>query len=228
MTIKLALIGKGISHSKSQIMYESIIGQAVDYQLLDFQSEQDIPEAYDLLDKFDGISITAPYKKYFCNEVNLCETASELGAINCLYRDDRGGPMGANTDFSALQTLVPKMLKKYFPDQIIILGNGTMADVVARILLSQDRSFKQYTRKKYGDLTHIDLSLDSSSPLVINCCSRSFRFDGGISLHATFWDLNYAHPHSDILPFLCDYIDGEELLFEQAKVALRHWGISTP
>ena len=41
--LKLALVGKEISHSLSQKMYEDLLKQKVDYSLLDYSSNQLIP-----------------------------------------------------------------------------------------------------------------------------------------------------------------------------------------
>jgi len=66
---KFALVGKDISHSRSPEMYRKLISSDVKYDLLDYQSDLDIPTAVELLSKYDGINITSPYKKNFLNQV---------------------------------------------------------------------------------------------------------------------------------------------------------------
>ena len=52
---KLALIGKNIAHSKSPEVYKTLLDNNVEYTLLDFISENEIPKLSELLKTFDGI-----------------------------------------------------------------------------------------------------------------------------------------------------------------------------
>ena len=63
--------------------------------------------------------------------------------------------------------------------------------------------------------------------LVINCCSRSYCFDGVIDKGTLFWDQNYllAHHKRLLTGKVLSYIDGMELLTLQGKYALKFWGI---
>ena len=49
----------------SEEMYKKLLSVSFEYDLLDYQRQEEIPPAQDLLKKFDGINITAPYKKHF-------------------------------------------------------------------------------------------------------------------------------------------------------------------
>ncbi len=224
MTYRLALIGRDISHSKSKLIYESILSVPVDYTLIDCSQEFEIPPVNELLSEYSGISITAPYKKHFIKEVVLTPEAKQTSAVNCLYRG-KTGPMGTNTDFVALKKLVPQMVKECRPNKIVLLGSGTMAKVISICLNDLDCNFISISRKSNGPIEDFDLNSVGKQLLVINCCHRDFVFRGDISRDSTFWDLNYSHSHSELLSERCTYIDGEQLLFEQAKVALSCWGI---
>ena len=104
--MKLALIGRNIAHSRSQQMYEKLLDHPVDYTLLDYENEGEIPTAKKLLNEFDGISITAPYKTHFLKQVKLTSGALQIGAINCLhFRPKDGQIYGTNTDLSAFEEI---------------------------------------------------------------------------------------------------------------------------
>ncbi len=60
---KLALIGKNISHSKSPEIYNKLLNNQVEYTLLDCDTVDAIPSLDELMKKFDGVSITSPYKE---------------------------------------------------------------------------------------------------------------------------------------------------------------------
>ncbi len=95
---RFALIGKDISHSRSPEMYRKLISQDIMYDLLDYCNESEIPSAAKLLNQYDGINITSPYKKHFIAQVELSAIAKEIGAINCLKMRE-GRLFGENTDY---------------------------------------------------------------------------------------------------------------------------------
>ncbi|WP_417337129.1 shikimate dehydrogenase family protein [Halobacteriovorax marinus] len=219
--LKLALIGKGISHSKSQEMYEKILGRNIKYSLLDYEAAEKIPKLQSLFESIEGLSITSPYKEHFIKEVTLNKEVELLGAINCIAR--RGDKyFGTNTDYLAVESLIKKnFLKK----NIVILGDGVMARVTIAVLKKLDIKFRQFSRKLDGDLNHI--SLEDENLLVINTCSRCFHFNNQLSDDAVFWDYNYSFPaHIEYFKGKrYEYIDGLEMLELQAKFALEFWNI---
>ncbi|MCP4913863.1 MAG: hypothetical protein GY909_12190 [Oligoflexia bacterium] len=223
--MKLALIGKNISHSKSQQMYEEILNRPVDYTLLDFESEEDIPPLNKIFkeNQFTGISVTAPYKNFVFKNVKADRFATSLEAVNCVkyFKDEL---LGINTDFLATLNILERNINDY--DDIVILGSGAMFRTCALALTHLKKEFIQYSRKLNGKLEDLDLTKYRNS-LVINSCSRDFLFSGTISEDSLFWDLNYSHQHNQsYLSDKCQYVDGIELLKLQAIYALEFWGIS--
>lgn len=223
--MKLGLIGKNISHSKSQQMYEEILNRPVDYTLLDFDSENDIPTLKSLFeeDGFTGVSVTAPYKNFIFKNVKADRFASELEAVNCI-KFFKGQLLGINTDFLATINILERYLEEF--EDIIILGSGAMYRTCSLALRHLEKNYTQYSRKKDGALEKLDLTKHPNS-LVINSCSREFNFIGEISEDTLFWDLNYSHQNNQsFLSEKCQYIDGIELLKLQAIYALEFWGIN--
>ncbi len=227
--LKLALIGKNISHSKSQRMYEELLGTKVDYTLLDYQNDSDIPKSSELLKKFDGISITSPYKKHFLMETSVDENCENLNAVNCLRLQD-GNVESTNTDYWAVKEQLDS-LDRTKKNKVLILGNGSMSFMTQSILNKVKIPYVIISRSEHGDISRLDLnnyfSELNETKLIINSCSRDFVFLGKLPQDATFWDYNYSFkPHIDSIPAKCDkYIDGLEMLKRQAFHALRFWQV---
>ncbi len=89
-----------------------------------------------------------------------------------------------------------------------------------------DKNYKILSRK-LNNLTNID---SRGFELIVNCCSREYKFNiDNFSLSTFFWDMNYSHTHNSSY---CErkkikYIDGLELLEEQARFALSFWNLKT-
>lgn len=225
---KYALVGKDISHSKSPEMYRKLISPNVQYDLLDYKSESDIPSAKDLLSLYDGINITSPYKKHFLNQVELTRAALDIGAINCLKKSG-DKIIGENTDYLAILDILKQMQRDYGDIEVIILGDGVMANVSTVALKSLGLNFKVLSRKKTKHFNQLNLieyfESGSALPVVLNTCSRDFVFNGIIPDRALFWDFNYNFDqHSSTIPGkVHKYVDGLEMLERQAFYAVAFW-----
>ncbi len=224
---RYGLIGKNISHSKSPKIYQNLLGNHIQYDLLDFQSEGEIPALKELLENYVGINITSPYKRHFVNEVILTSSAKKLQAINCLKLKD-GQVYGENTDYLATLEILKNFkhtVKK--PLEIIILGDGVMSQVCQLAASECVFNFKVLSRRATIDFDNTNLIPENYTKqlLIINCCSRDYVFKGAIDEQALFWDLNYNfEPHKKRLPGIVEkYKDGLELLELQAKYAVAFW-----
>lgn len=228
--VKLGLLGSNISHSKSQEMYEKILGEPVDYSLLDYPTSKEIPALEDLFAKgYLGLSITYPYKQAFFDQVTIAdENVQSLNAINCL-RKVGNQIEGTNTDYLAAK----KLLQDFSPDQylVIVLGSGNMARVFKRCLDHSTYSWQLLSRKTSGDLNQQDYfrlldKADKKDLLIINCCSRDFIFSGSTPENTVFWDMNYSFPeHEKLSAKGIKYLSGLDLLYWQANFATDYWGI---
>lgn len=229
--IKLALVGRHISHSLSPKIYRELINRPLEYDLLDYSDYSEIPTAGELLKRYQGVSITSPYKEHFLNQVQVDNEVLELKAINCLYRGLDQAIHGANTDFLAMRELVERDIVKKSVQHVLVLGGGAMARVTCEVLRQFNYPYQQLTRSEFGDLTSIDLSrfVSNGQAYIINCCSRDFLFRGKFPSGSLFWDLNYAR-ESEALKMKAlglSYQDGLELLERQAFFALAKWQIAT-
>ncbi len=226
--IKLALVGKNISHSRSQEMYERLLGERINYSLLDYQKETDVKSLDDIFkENFRGISITYPYKKHFLNDVIFSEQSiKELDAINCI-KHENDNYVATNTDYLAAKYLIEIETTKNPSQDYIVLGSGNMATVFSMVFNQLGITYKNFSRREHGDLNRIKYcEVISRKAVIVNCCSREFVFDSELPANSTFWDMNYSfEPHEKLKGAPFEYREGDDLLFYQAKFALQFWGI---
>lgn len=227
--LKFALIGRDIKHSKSPGVYYSLLkGKAISYKLLDYKSEADIPSLSELLDKYDRISVTAPYKNY-CYKKSESEFMS-LESVNTLKKVN-GKVCSTNTDYLALKDLIKKYKIKNY-SQVVLLGDGAMAKIMTLLLDEENIKFSQFSRK-LKNLSDLKSSLEKTDKdtrgIIINCLSRDFKFNYSLHSDFCFWDLNYSMPEhvQHFHTMGVKYIDGIELLRLQAKYALSFWNLKT-
>jgi shikimate dehydrogenase len=217
----MALIGKDISHSKSKEMYEKLLGETVDYHLLDYKSESEIPGLEDLLLKYPRISITAPYKSFVyrrCSQV--LSNDLKLESVNAIKLiEDK--IVGINTDLKAFSHIFNRDFISR--DHIIILGDGNMSLMIQAFLCSRDIEFLVLSRRK-DNLDKLETLIDENT-LVINCCSREYVCSAKLPSGTYFWDMNYSFSshQKNFSQAQITYRDGLELLELQANFALSFW-----
>lgn len=226
--MRLALIGKGISHSASPSIYKRILGPKIQYDLIDIQDEGQLPLLLDLAKTYDGLNITSPFKKsYLPQLISLSPEAHSLQAVNSIFLG-KNTFSGINTDYFAVEDLLKKF-KVDFPDShILMLGSGVMAKLTQYVCQKLSLDLTHFSRTSNPELEHLDLRPFyrlNSQLLVINACSRDFCFKGKTTGHEIFWDYNYRFlPHQNTLPFFFKaYWDGQEMLHLQAEYAVKFW-----
>lgn len=222
MKSKMALIGKNISHSRSKEVYENLIEESVDYTLLDFEHENDIPDLKKMLNEYPKISITAPYKNVIFQRIDKFEDNDlNLESVNAIkLKNDN--VIGINTDILAFK----KLFHFHFPDlpnEIVILGSGNMAKMLEKFFRSIDINTRMFSRS--NKLIEQFSQHYKNEKLIINCCSREYLFEHKIAVNSLFWDMNYNQKQQEelILKQNAKYLDGYSLLVEQARFALSFW-----
>ncbi|HLT23364.1 MAG TPA: hypothetical protein VKZ84_07970 [Bacteriovoracaceae bacterium] len=223
MSVRLALIGRGISHSQSPHLHKEIWGELLTgYDLIDVDQVSDLPSLPELSKKYIGINVTTPYKEAYIEEVTVeSEVARLIGAINTISLADMSA---VNTDAIAVEKILKEYLLKIPQLRIHLLGAGVMARMTKIISSQLGLRLFEYTRQLNGDLSNFDLSNLDSNDLVINSCSRSFVYQGPISSECHFWDYNYSFsPHNYLHSVVKSYQDGQELLLQQAISAANFW-----
>ncbi len=228
--IKLGLLGRDISHSRSQEIYQKLLRREIDYTLFDYPDEKEIPNIDTFFDNVQGLSITAPYKRVFLSEVHLVPEIKKLNAINCIRKTDNGYE-GTNTDYLALEEILLSYKNIVDSLGVILLGDGAMATVLLELFKKLSIEHVQFSRKMTPNFEDIELTKKhfkkAGKIVVINACSRNYLFNGVIDSEIDFYDLNYSNEKQE--KFFNSrpnkYTDGIELLEGQARHALTFWGI---
>ena len=170
--IRLALIGKGISHSKSPEVYRELLKKDHRYDLIDVEREQDLPSINDLKKTYLGVNITTPYKRSYLDRVKVSKLGRSLGPINCL-RLNGDTPMGECTDYQGIADTFFKIKEQHKSKRFVILGDGAMSMITQKFLFKHGLKFEVLSRKRTGDISKIDFS-SYQKALIINTCSRKF------------------------------------------------------
>lgn len=218
---RLCLIGKNITHSLSPKIYSELLHIKHSYQLLDYQNENEIPPLITLMKNFDGINITSPYKFHFLDQLDEYPLNMPVNVLKI----DKGKLIGANTDYEALKIILPSLISNN--EQIIVLGEGAMSQITSKILTNNGAKFEIFSRKN-GKLNLLEnfINNGAGNKLIINSCARDFFYNGNISEETYWYDYNYNCPNILSLKnkFKANVTDGLELLYLQAKLAIKFWG----
>lgn len=221
---RLGLIGKNLEYSQSKEVYERILKAPFEYHYLEFDSTELLTDLNGLLAGYTGLSVTSPYKRYVYSLVQTDSRLDSLKSVNCL-KFDKEVVTGINTDYTASQ----EILKKYkciLKGSILILGNGSMSQVVAQACKDNELEFDVSSRKT--DEFNLFLSKSQDYELIINSCAREFDFSTiQFSKSQYLWDLNYNQSYSVRIKIKYGdyYSDGLELLLKQAQHACKYWEI---
>ncbi len=228
--MKLGLLGYPITHSLSPKLYQTFLESELEsYELFSYPNPSDVPALSYFASKLDGLNITAPYKKHFIKQIEIHSSlVKTIGAINCLAFPADGRIVGTNTDVLAVVEILKNYLTNYPALNIILLGDGVMANVTKLVAADLKISLSQFSRKTHPDLSRLDiasLKKNDTQTLIINSCSRDFIFQGPLSGDEIFWDYNYSFlPHQNSLPSqVKTYQDGQEMLNLQAKASIKFW-----
>jgi len=224
--ISLALIGKDILHSRSQEIYERLLGQKINYKIFDCIAPKDLPSLEKIFKEHQGLSITSPYKKSFLQELDVLGPYRE--AINCIKKDGETY-QAINTDYLAIRDIVDGFCREFEKLYFVILGDGVMSKVTQKLLESKNLAFLVLSRKLNNNFSNLDIpdqiSGDLGQVIIINSCSRDYNFVGKLAPDFLFWDYNYDFlPHQQSIPSkVLRYIDGISMLELQGKYAIKFW-----
>jgi shikimate dehydrogenase len=217
--INLALIGKDISHSRSKDVYKKLLHNDLSYDLLDYESDKDIPPLGELLKQYVGISVTAPYKEFIYSLLDEEVNPTGLPQINTIKMEN-DKIIGINTDKLALIEIINNYTKKYNKIHWHVYGSGAMAKLCNQILATE--TVENYSRKQ-NNLDFFKPAINKKN-IVINCISRDFVFSMPLAGDTLFLDLNYNHPNQDYFESIgIPYTSGQLMLELQAAHALKFW-----
>ena len=136
-TALLAVIGNPISHSLSPVMHNAALAQlGLNWRYLALKvAAEDLSAAVQGLAAIGcrGVSVTIPHKETIAKLVSSIDPiAKQLGAVNCLVPDGKGGWHGTNTDWSGF--LAPLQARFSPGATALVLGTGGVVRAVLREL----------------------------------------------------------------------------------------------
>ncbi|MDY0276635.1 MAG: hypothetical protein RBQ97_00980 [Acholeplasma sp.] len=150
--IKLGLVGKDISYSKSKELHEIIgrlFGINLDYQIYDIDTDT-IGKCFNNL---DGFNVTKPYKEYIYGlGYQMTTVAKNTKAINTVFKKN-GQIWLDNTDYQGFKYLIKYYKIDLKDKKIAILGTGGAAKTVYRVVSNHSKYVKFVSRNKQDQLT---------------------------------------------------------------------------
>jgi shikimate dehydrogenase len=239
--MKLALIGKSLSHSFSKSYFTAKFEREnlnASYDNLEFNTESELVEIWpELSSQYNGFNITIPHKKIllpYLDELDI--HAERIGAVNCIAIK-AGKSYGYNTDY---QGFYKSVFKKSFSRnrKALILGNGGASLAVNYAIenllkmpvdiISRDNSYISWSHIETLDLADYSLIVNSTPigmfPDVEDCPPLNYTSALQDSL---FVDLIY---NPMITKFLeksdeqgCMIINGLPMLHSQADLSWQLW-----
>jgi|688.fasta_scaffold07839_7 shikimate dehydrogenase len=239
--MKLALIGKSLSHSFSKSYFTAKFEREnlnASYDNLEFNTESELVEIWpELSSQYNGFNITIPHKKIllpYLDELDI--HAERIGAVNCIAIK-AGKSYGYNTDY---QGFYKSVFKKSFSRnrKALILGNGGASLAVNYAIenllkmpvdiISRDNSYISWSHIETLDLADYSLIVNSTPigmfPDVEDCPPLNYASALQDSL---FVDLIY---NPMITKFLeksdeqgCMIINGLPMLHSQADLSWQLW-----
>ncbi len=140
--------------------------------------------------KFIGGSFTIPYKSDVANILgeNLTEEAKNIGAINCIFKNEKNVIMGTNTDGEASLISYKKNFGDINNKSILLLGLGGAGKAVLNYFLKEITQGKMYVStvneskyKFYENFKNINFikwneksEILDKIDILINCTSLGF------------------------------------------------------
>lgn len=135
--MRLGLLGKELSYSKSPIIHQAIF-DAMDleatYDLIEVEpKDMDAEKFKEIMSSYDGINVTIPYKTLimpYLDEID--EDAKAIGAVNTVVKR-KGKTIGYNTDYFGVMQSIASLSQSDF-EGAIVLGTGGASKAVLQYL----------------------------------------------------------------------------------------------
>lgn len=246
--MNFALIGRQLSHSYSQNLFEEhFAGSGHTYSLVEIDDLDDLRPTVKRL-HLDGFNVTIPYKVDILPLLDdIDDAAREIGAVNTVKVQrtaDRLFLKGFNTDSAAFAQTISQFEeqnKSFNITGALILGTGGAARAVAYALSSLGIGHSLVSRAPHGD-RQIDYetaySLASERTLIVNAtpvgmfpnCSQSpWQRPSLLGPAHLCFDLVYNPSPTRFLSeasrFGAATKDGFEMLNLQAQKSWHIWGL---
>lgn len=146
ISVKAALVGRGIGGSLTPSMHEAVgTAQGINYRYdqIDTMTERFCDVSLEEIvliaenEGYDGLNITHPFKVEVIDLLdNLADTAAVIGAVNTVvFQDDKR--LGHNTDYLGFQNAFRLEMSDAPRTNVLLLGAGGAATAVAFALIDE-------------------------------------------------------------------------------------------
>lgn len=192
---KFALLGSGIAYTKSPIIHNEIyktLGLDATYTVEDIPADALSAHIERLFSDYDGFNITQPFKIEMLKYVK-----SDRAAVNTVLTKDKSG---YNTDGDGFMADITGFAGDLRGVEVLILGAGGAAEIVAEELAKAGANITVYNRtkekaeklaKRVGGKTDIQTA---SPRLIVNCTSVGWdRETDPLPASVSVGNLKYAY-----------------------------------
>lgn len=232
-SIKLAVIGNPISHSKSPELFKGFFEENKINGLYEKIDLEDVAEFESLKTQYNGFNVTAPFKQSIIPMLDeLSDAANQIGAVNTVYKsNDRW--FGDNTDFLGILNSIKEEISFSEIKNCLIIGTGGAARAAAFAMnsIGVDTTITNRTPSKAKNIAD-EFSITAKEniniedyQIIINTVPNPFLLINPASLRSNHIILDAIYPQSLFLPFQkkqgFTFIKGEKWLYHQAKVAYK-------
>ncbi len=160
--LRLGLIGGGLSHSYSPMIYSQMIDCT--YNLFPL-TRAELPEFMENFN-LDGVNVTIPYKQEiipFLEEV--CGAAAEIGAVNTIVKRD-GKLYGYNTDVDGFSFMCSLSGAHFSGKKALILGSGGACKTAVSVLAKLGAYVTVISRN--GADNYDNIAKHSDAQIIVN------------------------------------------------------------
>lgn len=170
-TIKLGLVGRGISYSFSEKYFKEkfkkLFLKNYSYQTFDLQDIEEIDGIFSI-ENLKGFNVTIPFKEKIIPFLDkLSEEAEIIKAVNTVVKKGNRW-VGYNTDaFGFAQTL--KIHQKKHQKKALILGNGGASKAVKFVLDQNQIPSEIISRTTEINYENLPESLVCESQIIVQC-----------------------------------------------------------
>lgn len=218
--MRFALIGYPVAGSLSPRLFAAAYGGRYPYDLLESEDFDQLWQAF--LESYDGINVTAPFKREaFSRVTQLSDSARESGAVNLVVKTP-SGLLGHNSDVDGVLGAIGQ---RQFADTLVVgTGGAARAALTAagklgcRLYVTGRSAFKvQELSERFGaEGLSFDQAAGLRPGLVIYTLPGLVSVPEGLNFAAsTVLEAEYRHPSLAGIPCK-EYLSGHQWLMWQA------------
>ena len=234
------LFGNNIQKSPSPFIHNYVFDTKLNnatYELFETNYLDNIKKIL-YRNNFKGASVTMPFKSTIINLLNeLTPDASNIGAVNTIYRTNNNVLIGENTDWKAIYDTINNILNKSNCIKFAtVLGNGGTSKAVCHALNKLNISILVKCRnieKARNDLEKFkidcfndNLYLNHNNTLIINCLPPEIYINYDELLPNSYL-INMGYLKKDNEKLInnenINIIDGYDILVKQAIYQYKFW-----